>query len=77
MGTHEPDIRECFVWLEYTSGRKVQLIAWLDIDDCIEQQIRMSFESPPGTETGPKLADFKWDLVERERYQTIHNEYYS
>ena len=65
------DIRECFVWLEYTNGRKVQLIALLDIDDCIEQQIRTTFESPSWM-TGPKLADFKWDLV--ERYQTIHNE---
>ena len=69
------DIRECFVWLEYTNGHTAKLKVWLDIDECVESQIRMSFESPPAAETGPKLASFKWDLV--ERYQTIHNEYYS
>ena len=69
------DIRECFVWLEYTNGHTAKLKVWLDIDECVESQIRMSFESAPGTDTGPKLTNFKWDLV--ERYQTIHNEYYS
>ena len=59
------DIRECFVWLEYTNGHTAKLKGWLDIDECIEQQIRMSFESPPAAETGPKLANFKWDLVNR------------
>jgi len=69
------DIRECYVWLEYTSGHTAKLKVWFDIDDCIEQQIRQSFESPPGSVGGLKLANFKWDLV--ERYQTIHNEEYS
>ena len=69
------DIRECYVWLEYTNGRKVKLPVWLDIDDCVERQIRESFESPPGAVNGLKLANFKWDLA--ERYQTIHNEEYS
>ena len=69
------DIRECFVWLEYTSGHTAKLKVWLDIDECVEEQIRMSFESPPGAENGLELANFKWDLV--EKYQTIHCEYYS
>ena len=69
------DIRECFVWLEYTNGHTAKLKVWLDIDDCVERQIRESFESPPGAINGLKLAGFKWDLI--ERYQTIHCEYYS
>ena len=69
------DIRECIVWLEYTNGHTAKLKVWFDIDDCIEQQIRQSFESPSGAENGLKLANFKWDLV--EKYQTIHCEYYS
>lgn len=67
------DIRECYVWLEYTDGHKVKLPMLLDIDDCVERQIRESFESP--SPEGKKLADFKWDLA--YRHQTIHNEEYS
>ena len=73
MGTHEPDIRECLVWLEYTDGLKVHTKMELDIDSCIETQIRQAWESPGVAPC--ELANFKWDLV--ERYQTIHNEEYS
>ena len=69
------DIRECLIWLEYTNGHTSILKVWLDIDECVERQIRESFESAPGAVNGLKLANFKWDLV--ERYQTIHNEEYS
>ena len=70
MGTHEPDIRECLVWLEYTHGLKAQVEMELDIDSCIETQIRQMWEG-----RNRKLANFKWDLI--ERHQTIHNEEYS
>ncbi len=68
MGTHEPDIRECLVWLEYANGLKVQTEMELDIDSCIETQIRQVWESPrAGLQIGPvsKLANFKWDLCHR------------
>ncbi len=68
MGTHKPDIRECLVWLEYTNGLKVQTEMELDIDSCIETQIRQVWESPRvGLQIGPvsKLANFKWDLCHR------------
>jgi hypothetical protein len=59
------DIREYLVWLEYTDGLKLNVEMWLDIDSCIEEQIRRSWESPPSADTGPKLANFKWDLCHR------------
>ena len=65
MGTHEPDIRECLLWLEYTDGLKLHVEMWLDIDSCVETQIRRSWESPPAAESGPKLANFKWELCHR------------
>ena len=69
------DIRECFVWLEYADGFKIRVEMLLDIDSCVEEQIRRSWETPPSTKTETKLANFKWDLI--DRYQTIHNEEYS
>ena len=75
MGTHKPDIRECLVWLEYTDGLKLHVEMLLDIDSCIEEQIRRSWESPKSlhTTTGRpvtpcKLANFKWDLCHRPSY---------
>ena len=59
------DIRECLVWLEYTNGHTVKLKVWINLDECIESQIRMSFESPPAADTGPKLASFKWDICRK------------
>jgi hypothetical protein len=38
-------------------------LVWLDIDDCVERQIRNTFESLAPNKR--KLADFKWDLVNR------------
>jgi len=54
------DIRECLVWLEYTNGLKVQAEMELDIDGCIETQIRHMWEGRTR-----KLANFKWDLCHR------------
>ena len=76
------DIRECYVWLEYTDGFKLRVEMMLDIDECVEEQIRRSWDSPQslhettGRPIAPcKLVNFKWDLI--DRYQTIHNEEYS
>ncbi len=75
------DIRECYVWLEYADGLKLRVEMLLDIDSCVEEQVRRSWESPEslhvttGRPIAPcKLVGFKWDLVERP--QTIYNEYY-
>ena len=72
MRTHEPDIRECLLWLEYTDGLKLHVEMWLDIDSCVETQIRRSWESPEflhtitGRPVAPcKLDNFKWDLCHR------------
>tara|TARA_Y100000992_G_C21152085_1_gene436743 strand:- start:193 stop:387 length:195 start_codon:yes stop_codon:yes gene_type:complete len=54
------DIRECMVWLEYTDGPSVQAEMELDIDGCIETQIRHMWEGRTG-----ELANFKWDLCHR------------
>jgi len=57
------DWRQCYVWLRYTDGRMYKRLVWLDIDDCVEWQIRNTFESLSPNKR--KLVDFKWDLVNR------------
>ena len=57
------DIRECMVWLKYTDGLSVQAEMELDIDGCIETQIRQVWETPGSAPC--KLANFKWDLCHR------------
>ena len=57
------DIRECMVWLKYTDGLSVQAEMELDIDRCIETQIRQGWETPGAAPC--KLANFKWDLCHR------------
>ena len=54
------DIRECMIWLEYTDGLSVQAEMELDIDSCIETQIRNMWEGRTR-----KLSNFKWDLCHR------------
>lgn len=75
------DIRECYVWLEYADGFKLRVEMMLDIDECVEEQIRRSWNSlshfmrPLDNQLPFKLVNFKWDLI--DQYQTIHNEEYS
>ena len=57
------DIRECLVWLEYEDGVTVHTKMDLDIDSCIETQIRQVWEAPGAAPC--KLANFKWDLCQR------------
>ena len=57
------DIRECLVWLEYEDGVTVHAKMDLDIDSCIETQIRQVWEAPGAAPC--KLANFKWDICHK------------
>lgn len=59
------DIRECLVWLEYEDGVTVHTKMDLDIDSCIETQIRQVWEAPGAAPC--KLANFKWDLCQSQQ----------
>ena len=54
-----PDVRACELWIEYAEGSTLTTDAFLDMDKCIETQIRCAFESPD--ESGRnRLVNFKW-----------------
>ena len=54
-----PDVRACEVWMEFPDGSTLTTDAFLDMDKCIETQIRCAFESPD--ESGRnRLVNFKW-----------------
>ena len=58
----EPDMRLCKVWVSYADGGEIcGHEVYLDIDSCVEEQIRRNFE-PAGFDT-PQIVDFKWKLV--------------
>ena len=54
-----PDIRSCEIWIEYADGSTLSTDVFLDMDKCIEEQIRCSFESPDVQE-GSEIVRFNW-----------------
>ena len=54
-----PDIRSCEIWLEYADGSTLSTDVFLNMDECIEEQIRCSFENPDVKE-GSEIVNFKW-----------------
>jgi len=61
MTHNTPDIRLCSVWVKYTDGQEFNHEVWMDIDECVETQIRQNFETL--SIEYPQIADFRWDLV--------------
>ena len=60
-----PDVRSCEVWLEFADGSTLTTDAFLDMDECIETQIRDTFEirprlHDPATKSGSAIVNFKW-----------------
>ena len=53
-----PDVRSCEIWLEYADGSTLTADVFLDMDKCIESQIRCSFQSPGREED--RIVNFKW-----------------
>ena len=57
------DIRSCEIWLEFADGSTLTTDAFLDMDKCIETQIRDIFFSPHAIKSGlvksPGVT-FKW-----------------
>ena len=58
-----PDVRSCEVWLEFADGSTLTTDAFLDMDKCIETQIRDTFFSPHALKSGSVKSpgvNFKW-----------------
>ena len=60
-----PDIRSCEIWLEFADGSTLTTDTFLDMDKCIETQIRDTFEirprlHDPATKSGSAIVNFKW-----------------
>jgi len=57
-----PDVRSCEIWIEYADGSTMTVSDFLDMDECIETQIRDTFENHIAVdETKPnKIVNFKW-----------------
>ena len=60
-----PDIRSCEIWLEFADGSTLTTDDFLDMDECIETQIRDTFEirpqlHDPTTKSGSAIVNFKW-----------------
>jgi len=53
-----PDVRSCEIWLEFADGSTLTTDDFLDMDKCIETQIRDNF--CPKNVGGSKLVNFKW-----------------
>jgi len=53
-----PDIRSCEIWLEFADGSTLTTDDFLDVDKCIETQIRDNF--CPENVGGAKIVNFKW-----------------
>ena len=53
-----PDVRSCEICLEYADGSTLTADVFLDMDKCIESQIRCSFQSPGREED--RIVNFKW-----------------
>ena len=57
-GREFPDIRSCEIWMEFADGSTLTTDDFLDMDKCIETQIRDNF--CPENVGGSKLVNFKW-----------------
>jgi len=60
-----PDIRSCEIWLEFADGSTLTTDDFLDMDECIETQIRDTFEirprlHDPAIKSGSAIVNFKW-----------------
>ena len=60
-----PDIRSCEIWLEFADGSTLTTDDFLDMDKCIETQIRDTFEARSvrfhsATKSGSAIVNFKW-----------------
>ena len=60
-----PDIRSCEIWLEFADGSTLTTDDFLDMDKCIETQIRDTFEDRSvryhsATKSGSSIVNFKW-----------------
>ena len=54
-----PDIRSCEIWLEFADGSTLTTDVFLNMNKCIEAQIRCSFESPR-FDGKHRIVNFKW-----------------
>ena len=57
-GLGYPDVRACEIWLEFADGSTLTTDDFLDMDECIETQIRDNF--CPENVGGAKIVNFKW-----------------
>ena len=58
-----PDVRACEIWIEYADGSTLTTDAFLDMDECIQTQIRDTFFSPHAIKSGSVKSpgvNFKW-----------------
>ena len=53
-----PDVRACEIWMEFADGSTLTTDDFLDMDKCIETQIRDNF--CPENVGGAKIVNFKW-----------------
>jgi len=57
-----PDVRSCEIWIEFEDGSTMTVSDFLDMDDCIETQIRDTFENHIAIDDNKpnKIVNFKW-----------------
>ena len=54
-----PDVRSCEIWIEFADGSTMTTDDFLDMDECIETQIRDTFENPD-MRGGSEIVKFNW-----------------
>ena len=55
-----PDVRACEIWIEFADGSTLTTDDFLDMDDCIETQIRDTFENLDTFGNESAIVNFKW-----------------
>lgn len=57
-----PDVRSCEIWIEFEDGSTMTVSDFLDMDECIETQIRDTFENHIAIDDNKpnKILNFKW-----------------
>ena len=57
-----PDVRSCEIWIEFEDGSTMTVSDFLDMDECIETQIRDTFENHIAIDDNKpnKIVNFKW-----------------
>ena len=60
-----PDVRACEIWIEFADGSTLTTDDFLNMDECIETQIRDTFEARSvrfhsATKSGSAIVNFKW-----------------